>query len=112
MTIETLLAIRERYHAEEPELTIADQLRNAWWGMVTVLDDLRSELNTELMTRAFDETTSYGQEEDGRHSTYLHALNELTRIHGEMLLARDNVIRARQSLIEWRKHDPTERLPF
>ena len=101
------MARQERLHDSEPP-TVEDELRSAWWSMVPVIDDLRSEMNSELMTRAFDKTTAAGEVEDERHAAYLQALNELFQVLGHMKDAIEIAVAARRELIEWRVQDPTE----
>lgn len=87
---------------------ITDQARSAWWGMITVLDDLAHELTSKFARRAFDELTPCGATEDALYLNYAGELRALGNKHEDMQGTIESLITARQSLIDWRKHDPTE----
>ncbi len=101
---------RSRYWHETPDAnkSLADQARNAWWAMVTVMDDLARELARDFVARAFDENSRAGMEEDRRYDDLTNALRELGKLHDGMEPAIERVIQTRQSLIDWRNHDPNE----
>ena len=72
--------------------------------MAELLDDLKHEWERDFASHVFDKTSPAGIEENKRYDALKDNIDALTTPYDKMLLAVDNVINARQSLVDWRNH--------